>query len=69
MFALMLTTSARAAEFEMVEYSAQVKLQWLAAAGIPEAQKFLKSHEDLNAVLIIEEDNKIKIIETGKIFR
>ena len=42
MFALMLTTSARAAEFEMVEYSAQVKLQWLAAAGIPEAQKFLK---------------------------
>ncbi|MBR2775400.1 MAG: hypothetical protein IKD73_10485 [Selenomonadaceae bacterium] len=43
MFALMLvTTQARAAEFEMVEYSAQVKLQWLAAAGIPEAQKFLK---------------------------
>ncbi|MBQ6297325.1 MAG: hypothetical protein IJK81_06495 [Selenomonadaceae bacterium] len=42
MFALMLTTTARAAEFEMVEYSAQVKLQWLAAAGIPEAQKFLK---------------------------
>lgn len=41
MFALMLTTTARAAEFEMVEYSAQVKLQWLAAAGIPEAQKFL----------------------------
>ena len=42
MFALMLSTTARAAEFEMVEYSAQVKLQWLAAAGIPEAQKFLK---------------------------
>ena len=42
MFALMVTTTARAAEFEMVEYSAQVKLQWLAAAGIPEAQKFLK---------------------------
>ncbi|MBR0261189.1 MAG: hypothetical protein IJQ85_05275 [Selenomonadaceae bacterium] len=42
MFALMLTTTARAAEFEMVEYSAQVKLQWLAAAGIPEAQNFLK---------------------------
>ena len=41
-FALMLTTTARAAEFEMVEYSAQVKLQWLTAAGIPEAQKFLK---------------------------
>ena len=43
MFALlMVTASARAAEFEMVEYSAQVKLQWLAAAGIPEAQNFLK---------------------------
>ena len=42
MFALMLTTTARAAEFEMVEYSAQVKLQWLTAAGIPEAQNFLK---------------------------
>lgn len=43
MFAFMfMTTTARAAEFEMVEYSAQVKLQWLAAAGIPEAQKFLK---------------------------
>lgn len=37
-----LVSTARAAEFEMVEYSAQVKLQWLAAAGIPEAQKFLK---------------------------
>ena len=42
MFALMLTATARAAEFEMVEYSAQVKLQWLTAAGIPEAKKFLK---------------------------
>ena len=42
MFALMFMTTARAAEFEMVEYSAQVKLQWLAAAGIPEAQNFLK---------------------------
>ena len=40
MFAI--TTTARAAEFEMVEYSAQVKLQWLASAGIPEAKKFLK---------------------------
>ena len=39
---LMVTATARAAEFEMVEYSAQVKLQWLSAAGIPEAQKFLK---------------------------
>ncbi len=42
LFALMIVTTARAAEFEMVEYSAQVKLQWLTAAGIPEAQKFLK---------------------------
>lgn len=42
MFVLMLTTTARAAEFEMVEYSAQVKLQWLTAAGIPEAKNFLK---------------------------
>ena len=42
MFALMLTTTARAAEFEMVEYSAQVKLQWLMEAGVPEAQKFLQ---------------------------
>ena len=42
MFALMISTTVRAAEFEMVEYSAQVKLQWLTAAGIPEAQNFLK---------------------------
>lgn len=42
MFALMIATTARAAEFEMVEYSAQVKLQWLTAAGIPEAKKFLE---------------------------
>ena len=42
LFALMIATQARAAEFEMVEYSAQVKLQWLTEAGIPEAQKFLK---------------------------
>ena len=42
MFALMLSTTARAAEFEMVEYSAQVKLQWLVAAGIPQAKEFLE---------------------------
>jgi len=41
--AIAISSTARAAEFEMVEYSAQVKLQWLAAAGIPEAQKFLKT--------------------------
>lgn len=39
---VMFTATAHAAEFEMVEYSAQVKLQWLTEAGIPEAQKFLK---------------------------
>lgn len=42
LFALVIATQARAAEFEMVEYSAQVKLQWLTEAGVPEAQKFLK---------------------------
>ena len=31
-----------AAEFELVSYSAQVKLQWLANTGNPEAQKILK---------------------------
>ena len=31
-----------AAEFEMVSYSAQVKLHWLATTGMPEAQKILK---------------------------
>lgn len=30
-----------AAEFELVSYSAQVKLQWLANTGMPEAQKIL----------------------------
>ena len=31
-----------AAEFEMVSYSAQVKLHWLATTGRPDAQKILK---------------------------
>ena len=31
-----------AAEFELVSYSAQVKLQWLANTGMPEAQNILK---------------------------
>ena len=42
---IMVTTfssTVYAAEFEMVSYSAHVKLQWLAAAEIPEAQMFLK---------------------------
>ena len=37
-----------AAEFEMVSYSAHVKLQWLAASGIPEAQMYLKYLEKPN---------------------
>lgn len=42
-FILFFTLStARAAEFEMISYSAQIKLQWLAAAGIPDAQRFNK---------------------------
>ena len=45
LFAFMIAAQARAAEFEMVEYSAQVKLQWLTEAGVPEAQKFLKTLE------------------------
>ncbi|MBQ9478645.1 MAG: hypothetical protein IJU71_03745 [Selenomonadaceae bacterium] len=32
-----LSSTVHAAEFEMISYSAQVKLQWLAAAGIPDA--------------------------------
>lgn len=31
-----------AAEFELVSYSAQVKLHWLSTTGMPEAQKILK---------------------------
>ena len=54
MFALMIATQARAAEFEMVEYSAQVKLQWLAAAGIPQAKNFLKL---LNRPVFFTADN------------
>ena len=54
MFVLMFMVTARAAEFEMVEYSAQVKLQWLAAAGVPEAQKFLK---EINRPVFFNADN------------
>lgn len=52
--AVAITSTTRAAEFEMVEYSAQVKLQWLTAAGIPEAQKFLKL---LNRPVFFNADN------------
>lgn len=40
--AALINPTARAAEFEMISYSAQVKLQWLAAAGIPDAQTYNK---------------------------
>lgn len=41
---LCLTLSAKsfAAEFELVSYSAHVKLQWLSFTGMPEAKKILK---------------------------
>ncbi len=39
---LLFNVKVSAAEFEMVSYSAQVKLQWLANIGIPEAKKILK---------------------------
>lgn len=41
-FAAALSSTVRAAEFEMISYSAQVKLQWLAAAGIPDAVTYNK---------------------------
>lgn len=47
-FAATFVSTAQAAEFEMISYSAQVKLQWLAAAGIPDAQLYLKFLEKPN---------------------
>ena len=40
---IIFTAKVSAAEFEMVSYSALVKLQWLANAGNPDAKKFLKN--------------------------
>ena len=40
---LIFTAKVSAAEFEMVSYSAFVKLQWLANAGNPDAKKFFKA--------------------------
>ena len=37
-----------AAEFELVSYSSQVKLQWLATTGNPEAQKILQTMDKTN---------------------
>lgn len=41
-FCTALTAKVSAAEFEMVSYSALVKLQWLANSGDPDAKKILK---------------------------
>lgn len=42
-FCTILTAKVSAAEFEMVSYSALVKLQWLSYSGQPEAKKILKA--------------------------
>ena len=42
-FCTALTAKVSAAEFEMVSYSALVKLQWLSYSGQPEAKKILKT--------------------------
>ncbi|MBO4401001.1 MAG: hypothetical protein J5809_04055 [Selenomonadaceae bacterium] len=54
--ALVIAVGAKvsAAEMEMVSYSAQVKLQWLASAGVPEAKRILK---ELGQVNIYSEKN------------
>ena len=42
-FCTILTAKVSAAEFEMVSYSALVKLQWLSYSGQPDAKKILKT--------------------------
>lgn len=42
-FCTIFTAKVSAAEFEMVSYSALVKLQWLSYSGQPEAKKILKT--------------------------
>ena len=66
MITVAVTSTARAAEFEMVEYSAQVKLQWLTAAGVPDAENFLKL---LNRPVFFNADNlndfeRIKLVNS-----
>lgn len=51
---LLFSAKVSAAELEMVSYSAHVKLQWLAAAGVPEAKKIL---DKLGQVNIYSEKN------------
>lgn len=45
---VMVSLKCSAAEFELVSYSSQVKLQWLATTGNPEAQKILKAMDKTN---------------------
>ena len=64
--AVAITSTVQAAEFEMVEYSAQVKLQWLTEAGIPDAKKFLGL---LNRPVFFNADNlkdfeRIKLVNS-----
>ena len=47
-FCTILTAKVSAAEFEMVSYSALVKLQWLSYSGQPEAKKILKALKTTN---------------------
>jgi len=44
----LLNLKCSAAEFELVSYTSQVKLQWLATTGNPEAQKILKAMDKAN---------------------
>lgn len=57
-------TKVSAAEMEMVSYSAQVKLQWLASVGVPEAKKILK---ELGQVNIYSEKNLKDYDRIGKV--
>ena len=45
---IIFTAKVSAAEFEMVSYSALVKLQWLANSGNPDAKKILKRINKIN---------------------
>ena len=51
---IVFSAKVSAAEMEMVSYSAQVKLQWLASMGVPEAKRILK---ELGQVNIYSEKN------------
>ena len=53
-FCTILTAKVSAAEFEMVSYSALVKLQWLSYSGQPDAKKILKK---LNVTNLYDKQN------------